>query len=206
MPVKGQLTKSRTAKSTKKGPKLKWWYILPVIAIVAVAGYAIVRYSQAAAERDVQYPGNGIEGGGATQNKGNVQVRVAQYYNSVNARVGANNVFEAVKYPNMAGKWVCAEVWVGNNPAPKTGVARPGSWNYYVSANITPLVGPIKNLGALTVGSSVKTYFKQNGWDRQCVRLAANTGVPIKQAEVRIWPGAGTNFLGVSKVWWQDNL
>jgi hypothetical protein len=47
MPVKGQLTKSRTAKSTKKGPKLKWWYILPVIAIVAVAGYAIVRYSNA---------------------------------------------------------------------------------------------------------------------------------------------------------------
>jgi hypothetical protein len=47
MPVKGKTTKSRTAKSKGKGLKLKWWYILPVIAIVAVAGYAIVRYSQA---------------------------------------------------------------------------------------------------------------------------------------------------------------
>ena len=47
MPVKGQSAKSRTAKSTKKGSMLKWWYILPVIAIVAISGYAIVRFSQA---------------------------------------------------------------------------------------------------------------------------------------------------------------
>lgn len=59
MPVKGQSTKSRTAKSTKKGPKLKWWYILPVIAIVAVAGYAIVRYSQASSEAYVKTVDNG---------------------------------------------------------------------------------------------------------------------------------------------------
>ena len=51
MPVKGQTSKTRTAKSTKKGPKLKWWYILPVIAIVAISGYAIVRYSQASSTR-----------------------------------------------------------------------------------------------------------------------------------------------------------
>ena len=49
MPVKGQMNKTRTAKSTKKGPKLKWWYILPVIAIVAISGYAIVRFSEASA-------------------------------------------------------------------------------------------------------------------------------------------------------------
>ena len=38
-------TKTRTTKNKSKQTKLKWWYILPVIAIVAVAGYAIVRFS-----------------------------------------------------------------------------------------------------------------------------------------------------------------
>ena len=58
MPTIGK-TKTRTSKSTKKGPKLKWWYILPVIAIVAVAGYAIVRYSQASSEAYVKTVDNG---------------------------------------------------------------------------------------------------------------------------------------------------
>jgi len=46
MPVNGQ-AKTRTSKNKSKQTKLKWWYILPVIAIVAVAGYAIVRFSEA---------------------------------------------------------------------------------------------------------------------------------------------------------------
>ena len=40
-------SKTRTSSSKKKNLKLKWWYVLPVVAIVAVAGYAIVRSSQA---------------------------------------------------------------------------------------------------------------------------------------------------------------
>ena len=43
-------SKSRTSSSKKKNLKLKWWYVLPVVAIVAVAGYAIVRSSQASGE------------------------------------------------------------------------------------------------------------------------------------------------------------
>lgn len=41
-------SRSKIRTSKNKGMKLKWWYVLPVIAIVAVAGYAIVRFSQAA--------------------------------------------------------------------------------------------------------------------------------------------------------------
>jgi hypothetical protein len=41
-------SKSRTSSSKKKNLKLKWWYVLPVVAIVAVAGYAIVSFSEAA--------------------------------------------------------------------------------------------------------------------------------------------------------------
>ena len=46
MSTKAKTTKSRTS-NNKKANKLKWWYILPVIVIVAIAGYAIVRFSEA---------------------------------------------------------------------------------------------------------------------------------------------------------------
>ena len=38
---------SRTSTSKKNNLKLKWWYVLPVILVVAIAGYAIVRFSEA---------------------------------------------------------------------------------------------------------------------------------------------------------------
>ncbi len=170
-----------------------------------MAGYAIVRYSQAASERGVRYPVNGLEGGTAVQNKGNVQIRVATQNNPVATKVGAQNLWEATSYPNLAGKWVCAEVWVGNKPAPRTGAAQPGGWNYQLKSVVAPLPGPASIL-AIGIGYSNKTYSKQNNWDRQCVRVIANSGVPIKQVIVDIRPTPGTNFLGVSKVWWQDNL
>ncbi len=47
MPTKVKGSNSRTASKKNKSAKLKWWYILPVIAIVAIAGYAIVRFSEA---------------------------------------------------------------------------------------------------------------------------------------------------------------
>ena len=46
MSSKIKRTKLRTSKKSKQ-TKLKWWYILPVILIVAVAGYTIVRFSEA---------------------------------------------------------------------------------------------------------------------------------------------------------------
>jgi len=45
VPVKKH-TKTKTSKFKSKN-QLKWWYILPVILIVAAAGYAIVRFSEA---------------------------------------------------------------------------------------------------------------------------------------------------------------
>ncbi len=41
-------TKARTG--SKKKMTLKWWYVLPVIAVVAIAGYAIVTFSEAATQ------------------------------------------------------------------------------------------------------------------------------------------------------------
>lgn len=42
--------KSRTSKKSSSKTNLKWWYVLPVVAIVAVAGYAIVRFSEASVQ------------------------------------------------------------------------------------------------------------------------------------------------------------
>jgi len=214
MPVKGQMNKTRTAKSTKKGPKLKWWYTLPVIAIVAVAGYAIVRYGQAAVERGVQYPANGLSGGVQIQNKGSVNIRTVGEARPVFAKLGKQSFADGLPNPlststtisrpvDFRGKWVCAEVWVGNVND------YPGVWQLTVKANkLYPAPPPI-NTYAKTYGSSVKNYFKKNAWDRQCIQIIRNTalGDSIDQVDVAVYYGDKYRpFIGVSKIWFQDNL
>ena len=67
-------TKTRTTKNKSKQTKLKWWYVLPVILIVAVAGYAIVRFSEAATKRPTSSTfyftvGNGVKSYAGYQDK-----------------------------------------------------------------------------------------------------------------------------------------
>lgn len=61
-------SKSRTSSSKKKNSKLKWWYVLPVIALVAIGGYAIVRSSEAATH--VKRVDSGMQCGGRIVDKG----------------------------------------------------------------------------------------------------------------------------------------
>ena len=64
---------SRTSSSKKNNLKLKWWYVLPVILVVAIAGYAIVRFSEASvgtAYKKVGTELNCTDGGGEKVNKG----------------------------------------------------------------------------------------------------------------------------------------
>jgi hypothetical protein len=68
MAAKKAATKSRSSKSNKNKNNLKWWYVLPVIAIVAVAGYAIVRFSEAGTA--TKRVGSGLQGGNGTVDKG----------------------------------------------------------------------------------------------------------------------------------------
>ena len=68
MAAKKAASKSRSSKLNKNKSNLKWWYVLPVIAIVAVAGYAIIRFSEAGtASKRV---GSGLTGGVKVVNKG----------------------------------------------------------------------------------------------------------------------------------------
>jgi hypothetical protein len=99
------------------------------------------------------------------------------------------------------GKWVCAEVWVGNDNG------KPGRWEFTVWANeVFPT--PSGGVAARTIGYSRKSYFKLNGWDRQCIQLIRVTGVSkVKQVEAHVYYGPLSRaFIGVSKIWFQDNL
>jgi hypothetical protein len=76
MAAKKAATKSRSSKSNKNKTNLKWWYVLPVIAIVAVAGYAIVRFSEAGTA--TKRPGSGLTGGVRTIDKGGNEGRALE--------------------------------------------------------------------------------------------------------------------------------
>jgi len=77
MAAKKAASMSRTSKKGSSKTNLKWWYVLPVIAIVVVAGYAIVRFSQAGAlmgKEGVKSRENGkLYGGVKDIIKGNAQ-------------------------------------------------------------------------------------------------------------------------------------
>jgi hypothetical protein len=59
-------TRTSTKKSNNKSI-MRWWYVLPVIAIVAVAGYAVVRFSEAGTA--VKRVGSGLQGGTSNVDK-----------------------------------------------------------------------------------------------------------------------------------------
>ncbi len=80
MAAKKAATKSRSSKSNKNKTNLKWWYVLPVIAIVAVAGYAIVQFSEAGTA--TKRPGSGLQGGNGTVDKGGNEGRALKLGNN----------------------------------------------------------------------------------------------------------------------------
>ena len=42
------MAQSRVSKSVKSKKSLNWWYLLPIVIIIAAVGYLVVRYSKAA--------------------------------------------------------------------------------------------------------------------------------------------------------------
>jgi hypothetical protein len=97
MPVNGQMNKARTAKTKGKGLKLKWWYVLPVIVLVAGAGYLVIRYSQAGVTAR-------IRGGFGTFRKGNSTLTRPTSGIPVRAIVQGGS--------HVDGKKACVRLWV----------------------------------------------------------------------------------------------
>jgi hypothetical protein len=114
MSAKKAAKKSRT--STKKSNNksiMRWWYVLPVIAFVAVAGYAIVRFSEAATVITTIGP-NSMRGSGKVFRKQN-GVTVKFVDGSVNYVMGGNTV--------QKGRKICADMQLtaqGGIPASAT--------------------------------------------------------------------------------------
>jgi hypothetical protein len=126
--------RSRTSKRKGKGIKLKWWYVLPVIAIVASAGYLIIRFSEAgtakqqlASLRGGKFklqggiPGKPINVKGKSGSK--VPVRYFAPDGPIGASIGDFGVIpNSGRRFNLTNKWICAKVYVSNkNGKPVTG-------------------------------------------------------------------------------------
>ena len=204
MPVKGQMNKTRTAKSKGKGLNLKWWYVLPVIAIVAVAGYLVIRYSQAGRIAYIRVTGNGLRGGfSSSQVPGfSGQSRIINGF-AVSASVGAKGYFD----PSILNKKVCAEVYVGNVKG------RPASWHMSITSGekIPAVVGSIGEI-TRTYQKTTKTYTGKNQTMTRCIKLTKKgpLGSP-KYADVIIMNGPvgqpygkAEPLVGVNKVYLQE--
>jgi hypothetical protein len=97
MPSKAKTTKSRTSKKSKQ-TKLKWWYILPVILIVAVAGYAIVRFSEASALTFSKTVANKYLRGGTTTYKSSYgDAKLVSTGGSISAYINLNELSKSKK-------------------------------------------------------------------------------------------------------------
>jgi hypothetical protein len=101
MAAKKAAKKSRisTKKSNNKSI-MRWWYVLPVIAIVAVAGYAIVRFSEAGKTVTTIGP-NSLRGSGKVFRKQN-GATVKFVDSSVNYVMGGNTA--------QKGRKICADL------------------------------------------------------------------------------------------------
>jgi len=106
MAAKKAATKSKSRTSSKKTKSsLKWWYILPVIAIVAVAGYAIVRFGEAATVITTIRP-NMWQGGGKVERKYTGGPEVKYVDNKIEYRIGGNTI--------QKGRKLCMDAFLVN--------------------------------------------------------------------------------------------
>ena len=104
MAAKKAATKSRTSGNNSTS-KMKWWYLIPVLLIVAVAGYAIVRFSEAGSQFGV-VTSSKIKGAGQYVKKNNVQYKVLNTPGTAQADYSGNTIGKAKK--------VCANVYFKN--------------------------------------------------------------------------------------------
>ncbi len=200
MPVKGQMNKTRTAKSKVKSLKLKWWYVLPVIAIVAAAGYLVIRYSQAGVT-------SALRGGFGNKRLGGKNTTLLRDGRPVKAIVSVSRAYEtqvsALASRNaINGKKACAKVWVGNfagNQLTGKITVQPYLWAYDNLANAleyasmggdvpggvadlfrpeaaNSFYGPFKSSNLIT-----KTFKGKNQWVTTCVTIPNTTASRYKK-------------------------
>ena len=211
MPANAIKTKSRTAKS--KGPKLKWWYVLPVIAIVVAAGYLVIRYSQASGSRKGSRDLSYMSGGASTTKIGGKSVRIVGG-KPVRIKYGAfpsstdsvwlgeyqTGTFKPISttMPDLNKKYICVEFWAG------TGTQEPAKVTVKMIQNTTgPLPGTY-----FTKNTSLKTYSVKNSWATRCIKFDSGLATGL-QADITVFNGSISNrspkpLVGVSKVWYQN--
>ena len=151
MAVKQTNKKSRTL-NQKPSFKLKWWYVIPVVLLVAATGILILRFSNASSRTDRRFTGNGLEGGYATEGRGTEQRRLIGPQAGVSATVGSKSPFAG---RTIYKKWACVRVFVDG------GAER--YWKIFFATGRN--AGPLGDIGN---GGGTK-YFTTSGWATRCV-------------------------------------
>ena len=230
MPVKGQMNKTRTAKSKGKGLNLKWWYVLPVIAIVAVAGYLVIRYSQAGVRTAT------LAGGFFEKRLGGLSTKVLRDGKPVVGVVGCTvDQCQINRSSRINGKSVCAKTYVSNaRGLPLSGrmTVQPYLFNFGVLDNYAKyrdqtarqikfknLIQPEVEFDSKTIKSSPlisKSFSGKDRWITTCARIPSTTASKYRDkqpvfAVVRVYtntPRPDSNAInypmGVEKIWLQN--
>lgn len=162
-------SKSRT--SSKKSKKsLKVWYIIPVLLIVAVAGYAIVRYSNASAYKGLRTVT------GSNKMVGYASVVDKQGQNGRSAVVGDGPVYASWtenELGNLAyNKVLCADVFVSGQKGAPVGTGGKGHFKVEVkeggSAKVNNTKGGRQTNQTATGETSEDIYFSGEGYKTAC--------------------------------------
>jgi hypothetical protein len=193
MAVKQTNKKSRTLKQ-KPSFKLKWWYVIPVVLLVAATGILILRFSDASSRTSRRFAGNGLSGGYATEGRGADQRRLIRPGVGVSATLGSKALSTTQTINN---KYVCVRVFVDG------GADRYWNFNIDVARNF-PGIGRI----AFTDAGPTSLNATTRGWATRCLKIQKNPGsggVLATYADVNVNTSNGNSKVGVNEIWLQSD-
>ena len=210
--VNNRVKKSRTAKSKGKGLKLKWWYVLPVIVLVAGAGYLIVRFSQASSLAQMIRGVDYMSGGKSTTKIDGKTVRIIGG-KPVRIKYGAiegdrnwlgdykPGTFTPIGYSrrDLDNKNICIEFWAG------TGTRQPAKVTIKMVQNT---FGPNPFGSYQTKDVTTRSYTVNNTWATKCLKFDTGLATGL-QADITIYNGETGNkssqpLVGVRRVYYRN--
>lgn len=206
--------KTRVNSNNKNKPKIKWWYLLPMIFIVAAAGYLIVRYSSAGSKQFRRVYGQGLQGRATfTKAPWPIPLYTATQANPVVTTVGKkpredrNEPMSRVS--PIAGKQLCAKVWGGKNSS-GGGTSWRMDVSYYSERSVSPIRLSIVN-GAVQfnavpanyprVGTASVAGATVNSWQTKCTKITSAGKTVFDRpyfATVKVYPYSTVGRAGVN--------
>ncbi len=209
MLAKKQL-KTRTSKSKNK-KNLRWWYAVPVIVVVALAGYLVIRYSQAGVRTFSRMSDSGLTNrSGTFRASFRLPLKKATSVDPVYTTVGTlrESAYSSVPRTSpIAGKRICANIQTTGGSARYTMRASFYNGNSHKPPRMTTFGGLIEynavpaSLTRFSAGSA-SVSGNVNGKTLKCLNVPSRYGRTYADrpyyAIVSITPFGGAGASGVT--------